>query len=174
MNTPSVSVAHHRQRKGRRPGAGARFAAYALFRRAAEAATIRAAANALLDGQGGNRALVVLGDTNDEPEAATTQTLYGPQGSEIGTLGFSRPDDGDGQRLWNLAARIPQMQRFSRRYRGRHELIDHIFVSKALVDQVVDGAVTDAAEILGPTARSTTTPTNAATAPAPTTGPFSP
>jgi endonuclease/exonuclease/phosphatase family metal-dependent hydrolase len=130
----------------------ARFAAYALFRRAAEATTIRAASTALLQDRGAERALVVLGDMNDEAEAATTQILQGPPGSEIGTLGFSRKDDGDGQRLWNLAARIPEKQRYSRRYRGRDELIDHIFVSKALVDHVVDGGVTtDAAEVIGPT-----------------------
>jgi hypothetical protein len=54
------------------------------------------------------QAVVVLGDLNDEPEAATTQLLQGPPGSEIGTAGYDRPDQGDGQRLWNLAARIPK------------------------------------------------------------------
>lgn len=130
----------------------ARYGAYALFRRATEAATIRCAVTALLNDEGDNRSLILLGDMNDEPEAATTQILQGPPGSEIGTCGFSRADAGDAQRLWNLAARIPQKQRYSRRYRDRHELIDHIFVSKALVDHVVDGAVTtDAADLIGPT-----------------------
>jgi len=68
--------------------------------------------------------------------------MYGPPGSEIGTAGFDRPDQGDGQRLWNLAARIPTLQRFSRIYQGRPELIDHILVSHALVGLVPDGAVT--------------------------------
>src|SRR6478735_9446274 len=77
------------------------------------------------------RAVVVLGDLNDEVEAATTQILNGPPGSEIGTTGFDRPDNGDAQRLWNLAPRIPAEQRFSRIYRGRKQLIDHIFVSHA-------------------------------------------
>ena len=72
-------------------------------------------------------AVVVLGDLNDVPEAATTQILHGPPGSEIGTAGFDRPDQGDRQRLWNLAARIPADQRYSRIYRGRGELIDHIW-----------------------------------------------
>jgi hypothetical protein len=48
---------------------------------------------------------MVLG--NDEVEAATTQILNGPTGSEIGTGGFNQPDHGDRQRLWNLASRIP-------------------------------------------------------------------
>jgi endonuclease/exonuclease/phosphatase family metal-dependent hydrolase len=58
-------------------GERARFAGYALYRRAAEAVTLRAFANELLDGQGDERALIVLGDLNDEPTAATTQILLG-------------------------------------------------------------------------------------------------
>lgn len=53
-----------------------------------------------------------------------------------------RPDSGDRQRLWNLSARIPPEQRFSRIYRGRGELIDHILVSHALVDRIAAGEVT--------------------------------
>jgi hypothetical protein len=68
---------------------------------------------------------------NDEVDAATTQILNGPPGSEIGTGGFSDPDRGD--RMWNLAPLIPPEQRFSRIYRGRKELIDHIFVSNFVV-----------------------------------------
>jgi hypothetical protein len=83
-----------------------RFAAYALYRRSAEATTVRAAATDLLTSQP-QRAVVVLGDLNDEVEPATTQILNGPPGSEIGTTGFDRPDKGDAQRLWNLAPRIP-------------------------------------------------------------------
>jgi len=114
----------------------ARFAVYALNRRAAEAATIRAYASALLGGEGQQRVLVVAGDLNDEPEAATTQLLHGPPGSEIGTGGFDHPDQGDGQRLWNLAPLIPEHQRFSRVYQGRGELIDHLLVSHLLVKAV--------------------------------------
>jgi predicted extracellular nuclease len=125
-----------------------RFAAYALYRRSAEATTVRAAATELLTGQP-QRAVVVLGDLNDEVEAATTQIVNGPPGSEIGTTGVDRPDKGDAQRLWNLASRIPAEQRFSRIYRGRHELIDHIFVSHAVVGKIAqDHVTTDAA---GPT-----------------------
>jgi endonuclease/exonuclease/phosphatase family metal-dependent hydrolase len=120
----------------------ARFAAYALYRRAAEAATVRAAATELLANQGTKRAVIVLGDLNDVPEAATTQILHGPPGSEIGTAGFTIPDQGDQQRLFNLAARIPADQRFSRTYRGRRELIDHILGSHLVAHAVGDGDVT--------------------------------
>jgi hypothetical protein len=100
-------------------GERARYGVYALTRRAAEAAAVRAAATSLLDGHGQEGRLIVLGDLNDGPDAATTQILYGPPGSEIGTDGFDQADRDDGQRLWNLAARIPEAQRFSRVYRGR-------------------------------------------------------
>jgi endonuclease/exonuclease/phosphatase family metal-dependent hydrolase len=114
----------------------ARFGAYALNRRAAEAAALRTYANGLLGGHGDERAVVVLGDLNDEPLAATTQILLGPPGSEIGTAGFDAPDQGDGDRLWNLAPLIPAQRRRSRRFRGRDELIDHILVSRRLVRDV--------------------------------------
>jgi endonuclease/exonuclease/phosphatase family metal-dependent hydrolase len=125
-----------------------RSAAYALYRRSAESTTVRAAATDLLTSHP-QRAIVALGDLNDEVEAATTQIVNGPPGSEIGTTGFDRPDKGDAQRLWNLAPRIPAEQRFSRIYRGRKELIDHIFVRHALVGKIAqDHVTTDAA---GPT-----------------------
>ena len=56
----------------------ARYAAYALGRRAAEAATVRIRANQLLDGHGQDRAVIVLGDLNDTEYSATTTTLQGP------------------------------------------------------------------------------------------------
>ncbi|MEU3920086.1 endonuclease/exonuclease/phosphatase family protein [Streptomyces sp. NPDC029004] len=114
----------------------ARYAAYALFRRGAEAVTVRALADQLLDHSGKNRAVVVLGDLNDEPDAATTQILLGPPGSQIGTRGYLQPDKGDAARLWNLAPLIPDKDRYSRIHAGRHELIDHILVSHALLDSV--------------------------------------
>jgi endonuclease/exonuclease/phosphatase family metal-dependent hydrolase len=117
-------------------GERARYAAYALYLRAAEAVTLRAFADELLDGQGRERAVIVLGDLNDEPAAATTQIPLGPPGSEIGTPGFGRPDEGDGSRLWSLAPLIPAERRFSRTFRGRPELLDHILVSGALVQRV--------------------------------------
>jgi endonuclease/exonuclease/phosphatase family metal-dependent hydrolase len=121
-------------------GERARFGAYALTRRAAEAVTVRSAATHRL-AEAVSAAVVVLGDLNDEPTAATTQILLGPTGSEIGTGGFDHPDQGDRQRLWNLAARIPEAQRYSREYRGRRELIDHVLVSHQLVGLVADGGV---------------------------------
>jgi endonuclease/exonuclease/phosphatase family metal-dependent hydrolase len=117
-------------------GERARYAAYALYLRAAEAVTLRAFADELLADQGRERAVILLGDLNDEPAAATTQIPLGPPGSEIGTPGFGRPDRGDGARLWNLAPLIPAERRFSRMFRGRPELLDHILVSRALVQRV--------------------------------------
>ncbi len=122
-------------------GERARFAVFALNRRGAEAATVREHATDLLDDDGQQRAVVVLGDLNDEAAAATTQILLGPPESEIGTGGFALPDKGDGQRLWNLAPLIPAEQRYTRVYRGKPELIDHILVSHAVVSVVGVGDV---------------------------------
>lgn len=111
----------------------ARQAAYALYRRTAEAVTLRSHVTAELAGQGKTKAFIVGGDLNDEPDAATTQILHGPPGSEIGTPGFAQPDKGDGARLWNLAPCLPEAERSSRVYRGSGELIDHLFVSHWLL-----------------------------------------
>lgn len=113
-------------------GERARFAAYALYRRAAEAVTVREVANEILNGDGADVPLVVLGDVNDSPDAATSQLLLGPGGSELGTVGASRPDKGDAWRLWNLAPLLP-VGAATRVYRGRGELIDHILVSRKLL-----------------------------------------
>jgi endonuclease/exonuclease/phosphatase family metal-dependent hydrolase len=123
----------------------ARYAGYALALRTAEAITLREHATTLLDGQGAERALVVLGDLNDEPLAATTQILLGPPGSEFGTGGFSQPDRGDGQRLWNIAPELPEGRDFSRIFNGRPELIDHILISRklALLLESADTGTTD-------------------------------
>jgi endonuclease/exonuclease/phosphatase family metal-dependent hydrolase len=110
----------------------ARFAAYALNRRAAEAATLRVWVTGALS-QVGHPPLILTGDLNDTTQAATTQLLLGPPGSEIGTQGFNQPDTGDAQRLWNLAPRMPPGKDYSRINQGRKELIDHILVSAALV-----------------------------------------
>jgi endonuclease/exonuclease/phosphatase family metal-dependent hydrolase len=111
----------------------ARFSSYALYRRASEASTLRAHLDALLAGGGREMPVILAGDMNDEVDAATTQILNGPPGSEIGSVGFDQEDEGDGDRMWNLAPLIPEEQRFSRLYRGRPELIDHIFASNFLV-----------------------------------------
>lgn len=113
----------------------ARYAAYALYRRTAEAASVRVVVDDLLHDVD-QRRVVLVGDLNDEPTAATTQILYGPPGSQIGTAGYLRPDRGDASRLWSLAPLIPEKTRFSRVYQGRPELIDHVLVSHALLDRV--------------------------------------
>ncbi|MDD5461574.1 MAG: endonuclease/exonuclease/phosphatase family protein [Methylococcales bacterium] len=106
-------------------------AGLALVRRTAEAVALRAKANRLIESNNRN-ALVVLGDLNDEANAATTQILQGPGGSEIRTRAFDRPDKGDDARLFNLAPLIPEERRYSRIYQGNKELIDHIFASQEL------------------------------------------
>jgi len=110
----------------------ARYAGYALALRTAEAITLRHQTTQVLGGHGQDRALVVLGDLNDEPLAATTQILLGPPGSDFGTKGFNQADHGDAQRLWNIARRLPEKRNFSRIFEGRAELIDHILVSHKL------------------------------------------
>ncbi len=126
----------------------ARYAAYALLRRAAEAAAVRYFANDLLDGAGTTRRLFVMGDFNDGVDAATTQIVNGPPGSEIGTDGENQPDTGDGSRLLNLAPLIPPDKRFSRIYRGNRELIDHIFVSRAVRTSIQTVTTAPGAETL--------------------------
>lgn len=123
-----------------------RYGVYALHRRAAEAAGIRSYVTGLLTQDPGT-AVVVAGDLNDEPGAATTQILHGPPGSEVGTGGFDRPDAGDSQRLWNTAGLIEETERWSRVYRGRRELIDHILVSHALIGAVGRASTADLAVV---------------------------
>ncbi|GHC31982.1 endonuclease/exonuclease/phosphatase family protein [Streptomyces cinnamoneus] len=121
-------------------GERARYNAYALFRRGAEAVALRALTDELLAGDGRQHDVAVLGDFNDGPTAATTQILCGPPGSQIGTAGFDHPDNGDAKRLWNLAPLIGK-QPFSRIFEGQHELIDHILVSRSLLSRVEEAFV---------------------------------
>jgi endonuclease/exonuclease/phosphatase family metal-dependent hydrolase len=109
-----------------------RVAGLALLKRTAEAVAVRVKANELLEGNT-HTALIILGDMNDVTTATTTQILQGPGGSEIGTHGFNRPDQGDDTRLFNLAALIPADRRCSRIHNGIPELIDHILVSQELL-----------------------------------------
>jgi endonuclease/exonuclease/phosphatase family metal-dependent hydrolase len=134
----------------------ARFAAYALYRRTAEAATLRVQVTAALTGVGENRRVIVTGDLNDTVQAATSQLLLGPAGSEIGTGGFNQPDQGDRQRLWNLAPLMPEGKNYSRINQGRKELIDHILVSAALVKPL--DSITAEALISAPLPSITTDP----------------
>ncbi len=118
-----------------------RFEVYALNRRAVEAATVRAYCNSLLQGEGTSRHLVVLGDLNDGPDAQTTKLLYGPGGSQPGSRGAERPDKGDGERLFNLAALLPADEQRTRVYQGRGEIIDHILVSRSMLGRLEQGSV---------------------------------
>ncbi len=109
-----------------------RAAGLALLQRTAEAVAVRAWANGFVEGNNTTR-LILLGDMNDEPEAATTQILLGPSGSEICTPGFDKPDKGDDVRLFNLTPLIPERHRYSRLHEGQPELIDHILVSEEML-----------------------------------------
>lgn len=110
----------------------AQAAGLALLRRTAESVALRVKANQLLENNQ-KQGLIILGDLNDVPSAATTQILHGPSGSEIGTNAFDRRDQGDDTRLFNLAPLITEERRYSRIYRNSKELIDHIFVSQELL-----------------------------------------
>ena len=119
----------------------AHTAFFALERRAAEATGIREQVTAILPA---GRDVILLGDLNDGTEAATTQVLYGPPGSqprgpEDATLvsgAFQRPDALDGQRLFNVTKFVPEAIRWSRRFNGQNELLDHILASEGLMPRV--------------------------------------
>jgi endonuclease/exonuclease/phosphatase family metal-dependent hydrolase len=116
----------------------AQTAFFALELRAAEATTLRAHVTALLTAK---RNVVVLGDFNDGPEAATTQIFYGPPGSQPkGPDDAARPncafqleDKGDRQRLFNVTKLVPEDIRWSRKHNGQEELLDHILTSEGLM-----------------------------------------
>ncbi len=105
-------------------------AGLAVYKRTAEAVTVRSHINTLLSNSP-TTPLILLGDFNDGPEAQTSLIFKGPPGSEIGSPGFDRPDKSDAARLFNLAPLIPEARRFSRLYRGKGELLDQIFASAA-------------------------------------------
>lgn len=125
-----------------------RHAGYAVLRRTAEAMTCRSLLDQVLTPEGAEPGtgigtgrvtpVVLLGDLNDEPRAATTQIIQGPGGSEIdfrSGSGFQRSDRGDGYRMWNLSRLLPpDGPQATRVYRGRGELIDHVFASQTLVN----------------------------------------
>src|SRR4051812_19547555 len=76
----------------------ARYGVYALNRRAAEAAAVRHWATTSLAGDWQGQPLLVCGDLNDTLDAATTQLLFGPPGSQFGTGGVCPPPPGGGAR----------------------------------------------------------------------------
>jgi endonuclease/exonuclease/phosphatase family metal-dependent hydrolase len=114
----------------------ARETGVALLRRTVEAVALRVYINQLVVNT--NQPLIVLGDLNDEPDAVTTMILCGPEDQSL-----AHPDKGDDVRLYNLAPYIPLDHRFSRLFRKRRELIDHILVSHELIfhQQQVDSVV---------------------------------
>ena len=69
---------------------------------------MRGHADALLGDHGRPRRWSCSATSTTSRSAATTQILLGPPGSEIGTGGFDRPDQGDAERLWNLAPLLPE------------------------------------------------------------------
>src|SRR5215217_2713675 len=103
----------------------ARGAGLALAKRAAEAVALRVFVNGLVAGN--DRPLILLGDLNDEPNAVTTTLLLGPEDGSV-----QREDKGDDVRLYNLAEKITPERRYSRVYKKRKELIDHILATKDL------------------------------------------
>jgi endonuclease/exonuclease/phosphatase family metal-dependent hydrolase len=110
----------------------AQVAGIALMRRSAEAATVRMRANELLVANN-TTPLIVLGDFNDVPEAQTSLLMAGPPGSELRTPGFARPDAGDDARLFGIAPILPPDRNYSRKHRGRGELLDQIYASAELL-----------------------------------------
>jgi endonuclease/exonuclease/phosphatase family metal-dependent hydrolase len=121
-------------------GERVRYGVYALNRRAAEAAALREWATGALAGEEAGRPVEVCGDLNDTLDAATTQLLLGPPGSQFGTGGFDRPDRGDGQRLWATGHWMSPPDNWSRINQGRPELIDHILISHTMTQQVLEAA----------------------------------
>lgn len=119
----------------------AHTAYFALERRAAEATSLREYVTDLL---AAGRDVVVLGDLNDGPEAATTQILYGPPGSQPrgpddathAAGAFQRADANDARRLFNVTKLVPENIRWSRRHNGQNELLDHILTSDGLMPRV--------------------------------------
>jgi endonuclease/exonuclease/phosphatase family metal-dependent hydrolase len=102
----------------------AQWSAWATIRRVAEAAACRVWAVEMLARV---PLVVVAGDLNDTPDAATTQLLTGPADRDL-----ERADKGDPVRLVSLAPWLPVDRAYSRVYQARAELIDHIFVSTPL------------------------------------------
>lgn len=116
-----------------------------LLRRTAECMAVRAHLNACMT-EKDKAHTVVLGDLNDEPQAATSQILLGPEDADV-----TSDDKLDSVRLYNLMASIPgrgdaandkvflaESERFSRLYQGKRELIDHIYVSKGMLGDAKD------------------------------------
>lgn len=85
--------------------------------------------------------MIALGDLNDVEDAATTQLMYGPEGSNLRgpeditnpNSAFQRPDASDAQRLFNVTMLAPAELRWSRINGGQKDLIDHVLASAGLM-----------------------------------------
>lgn len=116
---------------------------FALQRRSAEATSLREHVTGLLTA---GRSVVLLGDLNDGPEAATTQILHGePTGQPTGpddatraSSAFQRADQGDALRLFNVTKLVPEEIRWTRRHNSQKELLDHILCSEELMPRAGD------------------------------------
>jgi endonuclease/exonuclease/phosphatase family metal-dependent hydrolase len=116
----------------------ASVAYFALQRRSAEATTLREHITDLLTAK---RRVIALGDFNDGPQAATTEILYGPPGSQPrgpedatnANGAFQREDTSDAARVFNVAMLLPASQRWSRKHEGQPELLDQVLVSAGLM-----------------------------------------
>ena len=115
-----------------------------LTRRAAESTTLREISTQLLANE---QNIILLGDFNDGPQAATTEALYGPPGSQprgpddsTRAFGaFQRKDKGDTQRLFNITNLVPAEIRWTREHKGKKEMLDYILVSEGLMPRDRDG-----------------------------------
>ena len=56
-----------------------------------------------------------------------------PQDATLASGAFQRPDAQDGQRLFNVTKLVPEPIRWSRRFNGQNELLDHILASEGLM-----------------------------------------
>lgn len=114
-----------------------------LLRRSAEAVTVRFHLNQLMKSASH---VIVMGDFNDEPLAATSQMFLGPMDADVTT-----DNKTDKFGLYNLVDVISRKggpendkkflkvkERFSRVGQGRNELLDHILVSKSLLGESKD------------------------------------
>ncbi|WP_139084313.1 hypothetical protein [Nesterenkonia sp. F] len=61
---------------------------------------------------------------------------WASEGTKPRTVQYKGDDHGDATRMWNLAPLIPEVERFTRVYRGRGELVDHLMVGHALTKAV--------------------------------------
>jgi hypothetical protein len=117
----------------------ARFAGYALYRRASEAVTLRAYANGLLEGEGRERAVMFSATSTTsraQPPPRSCWARRDRKSVRLASIATTRATAGGS----GTSRRGSAQRRFSRRFRGRGELIDHLLVSHRLVHHVEEAA----------------------------------